>query len=423
MTKKRKNILIISTPDISHAAGVLAYDLHQGLSKYHNSQMMVYGTKHKRKDVVSYFSPKRLYLKKVINKFKRKFKIDIKTDNNYYFFDINQRKNLLNVKKVNKLVDKPDVIIGYFANAFFNIKDLFDLQQFYKVPIILFMADMIHITGGCHFAWDCEGYKKDCSNCPAIVNFKDKYHAKDNLKFNKSLVDEMDIQLVAHCSQDYNYALESSLFKNKKINMFIAGIDLSIFYNKNQKNELRNKYNIDLNNFVILFGATNTQEKRKGVKYFIEAIQKLENEINLSNFSIVSIGRGNLETLLPNTKAKIHNLGYISNFNQLSDIYNMVDLFVVSSIQDSGPMMINQSIASGTPVVCFKIGVAEDIVIDGLTGYKAPVKNSSILAEKIKKIYLKSSKEKSVLANNCTKFAENNFSSEVVTNKLLEIIE
>jgi hypothetical protein len=51
--KKRKNILIIFTPDIFHAAGVLAFDLHQGLFKYYNSQMMVYGSKHKRKDVVS----------------------------------------------------------------------------------------------------------------------------------------------------------------------------------------------------------------------------------------------------------------------------------------------------------------------------------------------------------------------------------
>jgi len=22
------------------------------------------------------------------------------------------------------------------------------------------MADMVHITGGSHFAWDCEGHKK-----------------------------------------------------------------------------------------------------------------------------------------------------------------------------------------------------------------------------------------------------------------------
>jgi hypothetical protein len=51
--KKRKNILIISTPDIFHAVGVLAFDLHQGLFKYYNSQMMVYGSKNKRKDVVS----------------------------------------------------------------------------------------------------------------------------------------------------------------------------------------------------------------------------------------------------------------------------------------------------------------------------------------------------------------------------------
>ncbi|MFC4269727.1 glycosyltransferase [Polaribacter marinivivus] len=420
--KKRKNILIISTPDISHAAGVLAYDLHQGLLKYHNSQMMVYGSKHKRKDVVSYFSSQRLFFKKVIDKLSRKLKINIKTDSNYYFFDINQRKNLLNVNKVNKLVEKPDVIIGYFANAFFNIKDLYDLQLFYKAPVILFMADMIHITGGCHFAWDCEGYKNSCSNCPAIIEDKHKKHANKNLTFNNHLIKKMDIQLVAVCSQDYNYAKESTLFKDKNIKMILGGIDLSIFYQKNQEKDLRNKYNIDINNFVILFGATNTQEKRKGVKYFIEAIQKLENEIDLSNFSIVSIGRGKLETLLPNTKAKIHNLGYISDFNQLSDIYNMVNLFVVSSIQDSGPMMINQSIASGTPVVCFDLGVAKDIVLDGITGYKAPVYNSSILSQKIKKVFLKSSEERKVMANNCSQLAIDNFSKEVAAKKILELI-
>lgn len=420
--KKRKNILIISTPDISHAAGILAFDLHQGLSKYYNSQMMVYGSKHKRKDVVSYFSSKRLFLKKVIDKLSRKLKIDIKTDGNYYFFDINQRKNLLNVNRVNKLVDKPDIIIGYFANAFFNIKDLYFLQLFYKAPVILFMADMVHITGGCHFAWDCEGYKKNCSNCPAIINENDKKYASDNLSYNKRLIEKMDIKLVALCSQDYNYAKQSTLFKNKEINMILGGIDLSIFYNKTREKQIRKTYKIDENSFVILFGATNTIEKRKGVKYFIEAINILESEMDISNISIVSIGRGKLENLLPNTSAKIHNLGYISDFNELSDIYNLSNIFVVSSIQDSGPMMINQSIASGTPVVCFDLGVAKDIVINGETGFKVPLFDTAALSKKIKEMYLKTSEKRQVLADNCVELAKKNFSKEIAAKKILELI-
>ena len=422
MESKRKNILIISAPDVSHAAGVIAYDLHQGLSVNHNSQIIVYASKSKEKNVISYFNKTKLFIKKVINKLNRKFHFKIKTDENYYFFDINQKKNLLDINKVNGLVNKPDYIIGYFANNFFSIKDLYDLQAFYNAPVILIMADMIHITGGCHFAWDCEGYKTDCTNCPAIIENKHKKYASVNLAFNKSLIDKMDIKLVALTSQDFNYAKQSTLFKNKDIRMILGGIDLSVFYNKTREKELRQIYNIDENNFVILFGATNTIEKRKGVKYFIEAINKLESEINISNISIVSIGRGELENLLPNTSAKINNLGYISDFNELSDIYNLVNIFVVSSIQDSGPMMINQSIASGTPVVCFDLGVAKDIVINGETGFKVPLFDTVALSKKIKEMYLKTPEERYLLADNCVELSKKNFSKEIAANKILELI-
>lgn len=424
MDGKRKNILIISAPDVSHAAGVLAYDLHQGLSINHNSQIMVYASKSKERNVISYSKKTNLLARKIISKIDRNLHFKVKTDNDYYFFDINQKKNILNINKVKKLVKKPDIIIGYFANTFFSIKDLYDLQNFYKVPVFLFMADMIHITGGCHFAWDCEGYKYDCSDCPAIIANKHKKYASENLAFNKKLIDKMNIKLIALTTQDYNYAMQSTLFKNKQINMILGGIDLSIFYNQNQKRELREKYTIDKTDFVILFGATNTVEKRKGVQYFIEAINELEKEtdIDLESISIVTIGRGKLETLLPNTSCKIHNLGYISDYNHLREIYNLSDVFVVSSIQDSGPMMINQSIASGTPVVCFNIGVAPDIVINGITGYKVPLYDALGLAQKLKHMYLKTSQERKEMADNCVNLAKENFSKEVSVNKVLELL-
>lgn len=414
--------MIISTPDISHAAGVLAYDLHQGLSMHHNSQIMVYASDHKSKEIISYSKKTNLFVKKVINKIDRNLHFKVKTDNNYYFFDINQKKNILNIGRVKKLVEKPDIIIGFFANTFFSIKDLYDLQVVYQAPVILFMADMVHITGGCHFAWDCQGYKKDCSNCPAIINKKHKKYASENLAFNKKLIDKMDIKLVALCSQDFNFAKQSTLFKNKSISMILGGIDLSVFYHRNKEQKLRQKYNIPESNFVILFGATNTIEKRKGVKYFIEAINKLEKEMDMSAISIVSIGKGKLENLLPNTSSKIHNLGYVSDFNELSEIYNLSNIFVVSSIQDSGPMMINQSIASGTPVVCFDIGVALDIVINGSTGFKVPLYDTLSLSKKIKEMYLMTPKERKILKQNCINLASQNFSKEVVVEKILELM-
>ncbi len=32
---------------------------------------------------------------------------------------------------------------------------------------LLYMMDMAPMTGGCHYAWDCEKYKMKCGGCPA----------------------------------------------------------------------------------------------------------------------------------------------------------------------------------------------------------------------------------------------------------------
>ena len=85
MRSNKKNILIISAPDVSHAAGVIAYDLHQGLSIKHNSQIMVYASNNKDKNVISYFTKRKLFFRKVINKLNRKFHFKVKTDNDFYF--------------------------------------------------------------------------------------------------------------------------------------------------------------------------------------------------------------------------------------------------------------------------------------------------------------------------------------------------
>ena len=56
------------------------------------------------------------------------------------------------------------------------------------------------------------------------------------------------------------------------------------------------------------------------------------------------------------------------------------------SIEDSGPMMINESIMCGTPVVCFDMGVARDLVHTGRTGYRAALRDSSDLAFGIREV-------------------------------------
>ena len=41
------------------------------------------------------------------------------------------------------------------------------------------------------------------------------------------------------------------------------------------KNEVRKRYNIELGKDIVFFGASNIGEKRKGIQYFIKALDLL----------------------------------------------------------------------------------------------------------------------------------------------------
>ena len=67
----------------------------------------------------------------------------------------------------------------------------------------------------------------------------------------------------------------------------------------------------------------------------------------------------------------------------LSLLYQASDVFVNSSIEDAGPMMVSEALACGTPVVGFDMGVVDNMVINDYNGYKAILKDSVDLANGI----------------------------------------
>jgi glycosyltransferase involved in cell wall biosynthesis len=411
------HILHISAADVNNAAGVLVYDLHKEFQKVSRSTLLIKKTDVKSNGVISYLDNRTepVHIKKtyslfsrVYNKIERLFKTPIpyklETDPDYYFFDSNPRDTLVNVDEVIKMVGKPDIIIAYFMQRFFSINDLYKLQQKTGAPVLLYFADMAYLTGGCHYAWNCMGYKNECLNCPAIININEKVFAHQNLILSEKIIKKMNIIPVVGSTQLYDQVRESTLFKNKRIEKILVGIDSSILFKK-EKNLIREKYNIPAGKFVILFGAVSQTEKRKGIRYLYGALEYLKGKVNIENILLLSIGNRDIADNSMWMGYGIIKYGYIEDFNTLSDMYNLANVFVSASIQDSGPMMINQSIACGTPVVCFNIGVSSDLVINKKTGYTAELYNSESLAEGIKTIYELNRNEYEVLSQNSIELA------------------
>ena len=98
-------------------------------------------------------------------------------------------------------------------------------------------------------------------------------------------------------------------------------------------------------------------------------------------------------------------LGFLNSEKDLAEAYQASDLFLCPSIEDSGPMMINESIMCGVPVVCFDMGVAADLVINLQTGFVAELGNSRQLAVGIETILRLTAQEKELMDNKCRKLA------------------
>ena len=59
---------------------------------------------------------------------------------------------------------------------------------------------------------------------------------------------------------------------------------------------------------------------------------------------------------------------YAPDRNELAKLYHPLDLYLVTSREEGGPMALMESMSSGVPVVSTRVGMAPDLIVDGVSG-------------------------------------------------------
>jgi glycosyltransferase involved in cell wall biosynthesis len=59
---------------------------------------------------------------------------------------------------------------------------------------------------------------------------------------------------------------------------------------------------------------------------------------------------------------------YVKSHKELVACYQLLDLYVVSSREEGGPMGLMEGMACGVPVVSTRVGMGPDLIVDGVTG-------------------------------------------------------
>ena len=91
---------------------------------------------------------------------------------------------------------------------------------------------------------------------------------------------------------------------------------------------------------------------------------------------------------------------YLSNHQDLKALYHALDIYLITSREEGGPMGLLESIASGVPVVTTNVGMAMDVIENGKNGAIADEITPKSIANKVEEIIQMSSKEKYEIQKN-----------------------
>jgi glycosyltransferase involved in cell wall biosynthesis len=242
------------------------------------------------------------------------------------------------------------------------------------------------MTGGCHYALGCSGYKTNCEKCPQVHSIFHK-SVSNSLLQSKSIAANGNIRLVTPSSWIREEAEKSHALRNLPIRNIFNPIPTS--YAAVNRKEARLKLEISETVCLLGFSAAILQSPFKGINDFIGALKILA-EVSPIPFEILFIGNGLIDTR--DIPFKFKQVSATSD-DEIAQFLGALDLLVVPSIADNSPSIIGESQMAGTAVVGSSIGGIPELIDDERRLFKP--NNSQDLARVILE-NIKASNEKSI---------------------------
>lgn len=407
-------IYIVNSSDILGGAAKAAYRLHQGLQLLGaNSQMLVQtksgddftilGNKTKLGKGLAKIKPTLDIIS--LNFYRHREKTAFSTQ--WIPSNIHTRINQLN----------PDVVnLHWICGGFIPIESLAKV----KAPLVWTLHDMWAFTGGCHYAGYCEGYLKNCGNCPQLQSYQSWDLSRWIWQRKAQAWNSLNLTVVTPSRWLADCAKKSSLFQNYRVEVIPNGLDTNI-YKPIDKQFARIILDLPQDKKLILFGAMSaTSDKRKGFQFLIPTLEKLALEKEKNNFELVVFGASK-PAEDPNFPFKTNYLGRLNDDISLALVYSAVDIFIAPSLEDNLPNTVMESLACGTPCVTFDIGGMGDMIEHKENGYLANSFDTNDLAHGIS--FILNHQDYEILSRKARKTVEEKFTLQLQAQKYLEVYQ
>jgi glycosyltransferase involved in cell wall biosynthesis len=321
--------------------------------------------------------------------------------------------------KNNPTVLDADILHLHWTNSgFLSIADLKQLIDLGK-PIVWTLHDMWAFTGGCHYAGTCDHFMRECGDCYFLRDASENDISHSGwLRKAAMFSGAKNITFVTCSAWLAGVAKQSSLLKNFRVTSIPNPIDTTVYAPQNKQNA-RAKWGISPTSNIILFGAANIMDRRKGITYLVDALHHLKNDYpDTADIQVVIFGK-NKHFDVTQLPFPTKELNLISSQQELAEIYSLADVFVLPSVEDNLPNTVMEALSCETPVVAFNTGGMPEMIDHQQNGYLAEFQSAIDLAKGIHHIlYTANAGE---LAANARNKVLNTFNNQKVAGQYAEL--
>jgi glycosyltransferase involved in cell wall biosynthesis len=318
-----------------------------------------------------------------------------------------------------KVVQNADILHLHWTNqGFLSTNNLISLTRLGK-PVVWTLHDMWAFTGGCHYSGSCNHFMHQCGHCWMLIDPDAKDLSNKGWLRKMHLFSDPESIVFVTCSNWLaDVARQSSLLQGYRIETIPNPIDTVIFSPKDNLAG-RAKWGIAPDKKIILFGAANVMDRRKGIIYLVKALEELKKTYT-DEVEIVVFGKNKAfdMTMLP---FKVYEMDIITQQESIAELYSLADVFVTPAIEDNLPNTVMEALACGTPVVAFNTGGIPDMIDHLQNGYLAEFKSPVDFAAGIS--FVLNNSAAGILANNARNKVLQNFNNQIVADKYIALYQ
>ncbi len=284
-------------------------------------------------------------------------------------------------------VKEADVVsLGWINQGLVSIRGIRRLHKMGK-PIVWTMHDMWCMTGICHHAYECAGYRvQGCGNCQFLGGHSAADLSRRVLLKKKAVSDAIPMHFVAVSHWLADRAKESILLRDQKVdvihNAFPADYFSPAALAQNATDPLDD---LGAGPLRVVMCAARLDDTIKGLPYAIDALNFIFDNYpeKARDMTAIFVGDVRDPAVFDTLRLPYIRMGRVNDPAILRQIYGHSQVVLSTSLYETLPGTLIEGLSMGCLPVTFGRGGQADIVEHKVNGYIAEYKDIESVAEGI----------------------------------------